>query len=86
MGKQIATFKLYAGLSEFLPSGAVDNKIQIEVGDSDSVAHIIQKFNLPERLVHLVLVDGIYIDPEERPTRILAPGEVLAIWPPVAGG
>ena len=86
MGKQTATFKLYAGLSEFLPSGAVDNKVQIEVGDSDSIAHIIQKFNLPERLVHLVLVDGIYIDPEERPTRILAPGEVLAIWPPVAGG
>ena len=56
------------------------------MGDSDSIAHIIQKFNLPERLVHLVLVDGIYIDPEERPNRILAPGEVLAIWPPVAGG
>jgi molybdopterin converting factor small subunit len=86
MGNQTATFKLYAGLSEFLPSGAVDNKTQIEVGDSDSVARIIEKSNLPERLVHLVLVNGVYIEPEDRPNRILAPGEVLAIWPPVAGG
>jgi len=86
MDNQTATFKLYASLSEFLPSGAVDNKTQIEVGDSDSVARIIEKFNLPEPLVHLVLVNGVYIEPEDRPNRILAPGEVLAIWPPVVGG
>ena len=86
MGNTTATLKLYASLSEFLPSGAVDNKAQIEVGDSDSIAVIIEKFNLPDRLVHLVLVNGVYIEPEDRPNRILAPGEVLAIWPPVAGG
>ncbi|MEK9555836.1 MAG: MoaD/ThiS family protein [Gammaproteobacteria bacterium] len=86
MGNPTATLKLYASLSEFLPSGAVDNKAQIEVGDSDSIAVIIEKFNLPDRLVHLVLVNGVYIEPEDRPSRILAPGEVLAIWPPVAGG
>lgn len=86
MGNSTATLKLYASLSEFLPSGAVDNKAQIEVGDSDSIAVIIEKFNLPDRLVHLVLVNGVYIEPEDRPSRILAPGEVLAIWPPVAGG
>lgn len=86
MGNTTATLKLYASLSEFLPLGAVDNKAQIEVGDSDSIAVIIEKFNLPDRLVHLVLVNGVYIEPEDRPSRILAPGEVLAIWPPVAGG
>ena len=86
MGNTTATLKLYASLSEFLPSGAVDNKAQIAVGDSDSIAVIIEKFNLPDRLVHLVLVNGVYIEPEDRPSRILAPGEVLAIWPPVAGG
>lgn len=86
MGKPTATFKLYASLSEFLPPGAVDNKVQIEVDETDSVERIIEQFNLPARLVHLVLVNGVYIEPEDRPKRILAPGEVLAIWPPVAGG
>jgi sulfur carrier protein ThiS len=41
---------------------------------------------MPPKLVHLVLVNGVYVPPEERATRTLAPGDVLAIWPPVAGG
>jgi molybdopterin converting factor small subunit len=38
------------------------------------------------KLVHLVLVNGHYINPEDRATRTLAEGDVLAIWPPIAGG
>lgn len=56
------------------------------MGEADSVARVIERYDLPERLVHLVLIDGVYIEPEDRPIRILGPGEVLAIWPPVAGG
>ena len=41
---------------------------------------------LPPRLVHLVLVNGVYVAPEQRKARTLAPGDALAIWPPVAGG
>jgi molybdopterin converting factor small subunit len=33
-----------------------------------------------------VLVNGVYIDPSDRAQRVLQSGEVLAIWPPVAGG
>jgi sulfur carrier protein ThiS len=41
---------------------------------------------MPEKLVKLVLVNGVYVPPEERATRTLVEGDVLAIWPPVAGG
>jgi sulfur carrier protein ThiS len=41
---------------------------------------------LPEKLVHLVLVNGSYVAPEKRPTQTLNEGDVLAIWPPIAGG
>jgi molybdopterin converting factor small subunit len=34
----------------------------------------------------LVLVNGKYIAPEARGTTLLQEGDVLAIWPPVAGG
>lgn len=86
MGSSTATLKLYASLSEFLPAGSVKNEAEIEVGDADSIDRIIERYGLPERLVHLVVIDGIYVEPEDRPVRILGPGEVLAIWPPVAGG
>jgi len=86
MDNSSVTVKLYASLSEFLPAGARDNKTEINVDEAESISAIIQRFNLPPKLVHLVMVDGVYINPEDRPTRKLLPGEVLAIWPPVAGG
>jgi sulfur carrier protein ThiS len=38
------------------------------------------------KLVHLVLVNGSFVPPEQRATRELVEGDVLAIWPPIAGG
>jgi molybdopterin converting factor small subunit len=46
----------------------------------------VELHRLPEKLVHLVLVNGSYIAPEKRPTQTLLEGDVLAIWPPIAGG
>lgn len=80
------TFKLYASLGQYLPPGAVDNKATIELAPDESLADVITRFDLPERLVHLVLVNGVYIAPEDRAGRILNAGETVAIWPPVAGG
>jgi molybdopterin converting factor small subunit len=33
-----------------------------------------------------VLVNGVYVEPADRLTRTLQEGDVLAIWPPIAGG
>lgn len=80
------TFKLYASLGQYLPAGAVDNKATIELTQDESLANLIERFDLPERLVHLVLVDGVFVAPEDRAARLLKDGETVAIWPPVAGG
>jgi molybdopterin converting factor small subunit len=37
-------------------------------------------------LCAIVLVDGAWVGRAERGARVLSEGEVLAIWPPVAGG
>ena len=50
------------------------------------IAQIIEPLGMPPKLVHLVLVNGVYIPPEQRATRTFAEGDVLAIWPPIAGG
>lgn len=81
------TFKLYASLGEHLPADRRQgNQMALEVAPGASIAQIIEPFNLPMKLVHLVLVNGVFVPPEERATRTLVDGDVLAIWPPIAGG
>lgn len=80
------TVKLFAALSEYLPPGAVRNVAPLTVVDGASVGEVVEQLRLPGELVHLVLVNGVYINPEERLACRLKEGDVLAIWPPVAGG
>ena len=80
-------FKLYASLTEYLPAQArVDNRVTLELPEGSAVAAVIEPFGLPHKLVHLVLVNGVYVPPEQRLTHVLVDGDVLAIWPPIAGG
>ena len=79
--------KLYASLAQYLPHEArINNRLPMELADGTSVAQVIEPFGMPPKLVHLVLVNGVYVPPEEHLTRVLHDGDVLAIWPPVAGG
>lgn len=80
------TLKLFATLADHLPAGSRDNHAEIEVGEDESVAEVIRRLALPPKLVHLVLVNGVYIAPEARAGQSLAPGDQLAVWPPIAGG
>ncbi len=80
------TVKLYATLSEFLPVGAVKNAGVLEVEENATVSAVIEQLRLPAEQVHLVLINGSYIEPESRPQTLLKDADTLAIWPPVAGG
>ncbi len=81
------TFKLYASLGEYLPADRRrGNEMTLEVPEGSTVLGVTEPFNLPAKLVHLVLLNGRYIAPEQRATQALVEGDVLAIWPPIAGG
>jgi sulfur carrier protein ThiS len=58
----------------------------VEVADGATAHQVLDQFNVPRAKAHLVMVDGVYLDAGARDTRVLKPGEALAIWPPVAGG
>lgn len=80
-------FKLYATLSDYLPAEARrTNTLSLEVAEGSTVDQLIDEQNLPRNLVHLVLVNGFYIPPSLRASHPLKEGDVLAIWPPIAGG
>jgi len=81
------TLKLFASLTDHLPPQARQgNQMALQVAADASIEQIIEPFGLPPALVKLVLVNGHYIAPEDRARRCLVEGDVLAIWPPIAGG
>ena len=81
------TFKLYASLTDYLPADKRrSNEMSLDVPEGATIEQVTEPFQLPSKLVHLVLVNGRYVAPVDRPTHALQPGDVLAIWPPIAGG
>lgn len=81
------SLKLYASLTDHLPAESrVGNRVELEVADGATIAQVIEPYRMPPKLVHLVLVNGVFIAPEQRPGHALVDGDVLAIWPPIAGG
>ena len=81
------TFKLFASLTDYLPQQhRYSNQVELEVAPGATILQIIEPFGLPEKMVHLVLINGRYIAPADRSTLALQADDVLAIWPPIAGG
>lgn len=80
------TVKLYATLSDYLPAGSAKNQVELTVADAATIAAVLQPFGLPPRLTHLVLLNGVFVPLAARATTVLGEGDVLAVWPPIAGG
>lgn len=80
-------FKLFASLTDYLPAQGRDgNVIELDLPDDTTITQVVERFSLPEKMVHLVLLNGTYIAPGERADHRLQAGDALAIWPPIAGG
>jgi molybdopterin converting factor small subunit len=80
------TLKLYASLGAFLPPGASHNEVELDVAEGTSVLALLDRYNVPREMCHLVLVNGIFQAPQARASKLLAAGDHVAAWPPVAGG
>ena len=80
------TLKLYATLAEYLPAGASNNAISLEMPAPASPHQALDSRGVPRARAHLLLVNGAYVPPDARDTGSLQEGDVVAAWPPVAGG
>ena len=79
--------KLYASLGDYLPVEArKTHRLGLELPAGTTVGAVIAQHELPLKMCHLVLVNGVFIPPAERAARALNEGDELAIWPPIAGG
>lgn len=79
--------KLFASLGDRLPPEArSSHRLELELDAGSTVQDVLRRQGIPEALCAIVLIDGVWVDRGDRATRMLADGQVLAIWPPVAGG
>ena len=82
-----ATLKLFATLSKYLPAEARKTScIDLELATGTTLLELIAQYRIPPELCALMLLNGVFIPPGERVTRILSEGDTVAIWPPVGGG
>lgn len=77
--------KLFASLRQLVPT-VPQGQVEFEALPGTTPATLFDQYAIPPAAVHLILVNGIYLPPEEAGTRLLRAGDVVALWPPVAGG
>ena len=80
------TVKLYASLMPYMPETDQRHAFDIEIDSSDTPYQIIDSLNIPRELAHLVIVNGIFVCGVDRNKARFKEGDVLAMWPEVAGG
>jgi sulfur carrier protein ThiS len=86
-GKIHVTLKLYASLTRYLPEAfRKGHAMPMEVDATATIASIVAPLGMPPARVKLVVLNGVFVPPSERAVTRFADGDVLAIWPPVAGG
>lgn len=86
-GKVHMTLKLYASLTQYLPDAfRKSHAMPMEVNSTATIASIVAPLGMPPALVKLVVLNGVFVPPGERAVTRFVDGDVLAIWPPVAGG
>ena len=78
--------EFYASLMQYLPPGKSRHRREVRVDDGLRVSGLVEQFHIPKKMAHIVLVNGRFVDADKRDQHELAEGDVVSIWPPVAGG
>ncbi|MGD8912452.1 MAG: MoaD/ThiS family protein [Candidatus Thiodiazotropha sp.] len=79
-------FKLYASLMAYLPAEAKNNAVSVKVAEGATIFDLMDRYQVPRQQAHLVVCNGLFLPPSQRERYRLRDGDVVALWPPVAGG
>lgn len=74
--------KLFATLRDYLPRGSGQFSCKVEIDSADTVRGVLEKLKIPEEMPKIILVNGVHSNLD----RVLKFGDVLSVFPPVAGG
>lgn len=71
---------------EYLPPGSDRHEAAYNTTSGMTVFELALNLKIPEKLTHLVVINGITLDLEEIRSQEILEGDTVAIFPPVAGG
>ncbi len=74
--------KLFATLRDYLPAGSDRFSCKLEIEGHTRVRDIVSRLKIPDEIPKIILVNGIHGKMEQ----MLKEGDVLSIFPPIAGG
>lgn len=74
--------KLFATLRDYLPEGSSRFSCKIKIDGQTRVQDILTKLKIPEEMPKIILVNGVH----GKKDLILKEGDILSVFPPVAGG
>jgi len=74
--------KLFANFQEFLPPGSQKYGFTLEVDEGTTISQVLEKLQISQSIPMITIVNGLHRKTDEA----LAPGDVLSVFPPVAGG
>jgi molybdopterin converting factor small subunit len=73
---------LTATLRAYLPPGTGGDSVVLDVPTGTTVDQVIHSLRIPSELERLTVVNGRDVTPDQA----LAEGDVLSVFPPLAGG
>lgn len=74
--------RLFATLQSYLPVDACGDGVSLVFPPGATVGDVVASLNIPSDVACLIVVNGRDAAPEQ----VLAPGDELAMFPPLAGG
>lgn len=76
--------RLFATLRTYLPQGSVE--IELVLPDGATIPDALAVRGVPIGLAHIVLINNRHVLRGDMPTRQLADGDQLAVFPAIGGG
>lgn len=73
---------LTATLRAYLPPGTRGDSVVLDVPDGTTVDQVVHSLRIPSELERLTVVNGLDATPDQG----LVEGDVLSVFPPLAGG
>ena len=74
--------RLFATLAQFLPPGSKSGTAILDVPDGATIADVTRRLGIPPGLDRVMLLNGMEAEDDAR----LRGGDVIDIFPPLAGG
>jgi len=74
--------KLFATLRDYLPQKSDRYSCKMEVDEGTRVQDVLSRLKIPGEMPKIILVNGVHGKKEQ----VLKEGDVLSVFPPVAGG